>query len=103
MSDAVAIAPDLAFRQQVRRLNSPADVQVADSLQHASRSMPQAEQIAARELMSTFDAQLNKAGEGEVPAETKQDIVRKVVNSYVETNGALDATKEGGGSGLERS
>lgn len=59
--------------------------------------MPQAEQIAAREMMSTFDAQLKAATDGQVPTETKVDIVRKVVNSYVETKGALDETKDGGG------
>lgn len=58
--------------------------------------MPQAEQIAAREMMTVFDQQL-KGGETEVSTEVKEEIVRKVVNSYVQTNGALDAAKEGGG------
>ncbi|RSH79909.1 uncharacterized protein EHS24_009577 [Apiotrichum porosum] len=79
MSDCVAIAPELAFRQQI-----------AETLQHASRSMATAEQVAARELLNTFDVQLKDDNEA-----TRQDIVRKVTDAYVATNGALEAAKEG--------
>ncbi|GMK58773.1 hypothetical protein CspeluHIS016_0602150 [Cutaneotrichosporon spelunceum] len=84
MSDCVAIAPELPFRSQI-----------AETLQHASRSMQPAEQVAARELLSTFDKQLKPADGSEPTAETKRDIVRQVVNTYVETKGALEAAKEG--------
>ncbi|CAK9786961.1 unnamed protein product [Cutaneotrichosporon oleaginosum] len=85
MSDCVAIAPELPFRSQI-----------AETLQHASRSMPPADQVAARELLNTFDKQLKPADGSEPSTETKREIVRKVVNTFVETKGALEAAKEGG-------
>ncbi|KLT41776.1 hypothetical protein CC85DRAFT_275568 [Cutaneotrichosporon oleaginosum] len=84
MSDCVAIAPELPFRSQI-----------AETLQHASRSMPPADQVAARELLNTFDKQLKPADGSEPSTETKREIVRKVVNTFVETKGALEAAKEG--------
>lgn len=54
--------------------------------------MPTAEQVQARELMSTFDAQLKSADD----QATKRDIIGKVVDVYVKTNGGLDATKDAG-------
>lgn len=62
--------------------------------------MPQAEQVVARELLNTFDKQLKTADGSEPAAEVKQDIVRKVVETFVQTNGALEAAKEGGGLSL---
>lgn len=58
--------------------------------------MPQAEQVVARELLNTFDKQLKTADGSEAPVETKRDIVRKVVDTYVQTKGALEGAKEGG-------
>ncbi|BEI83508.1 hypothetical protein CcaverHIS002_0401120 [Cutaneotrichosporon cavernicola] len=84
MSDCVAIAPELPFRSQI-----------AETLQHASRSMQPAEQVAARELLNTFDKQLKPADGTEPTVETKREIVRKVVDTFVETKGALEAAKEG--------
>lgn len=58
--------------------------------------MPQTDQVAARELLNTFDKQLKTADGSEASVETKRDIVRKVVNTFVETKGALEGAKEGG-------
>lgn len=58
--------------------------------------MPQAEQVVARELLNTFDKQLKPADGSEPTAETKRDIVRQVVKTFIDTKGALEAAKEGG-------
>lgn len=53
--------------------------------------MPQAEQVATREMLSTFDEQL-KTGDDQ---KMKQDMIKKVVGTFIDTQGALDASKEG--------
>ncbi|WOO85117.1 Eukaryotic translation initiation factor 3 subunit M [Vanrija pseudolonga] len=80
MSDAVAIAPELPFRQQI-----------SETLQLAARSTPVAEQQAVRDILTAFD---QKAQGGEADDEAKRDIVRKVVDVYAQTKGALEAAKE---------
>lgn len=47
---------------------------------------------ATRDMLSAFDAQL-KTGDTE---DARKEMVRKVVNTFVETNGALQANKDAG-------
>lgn len=68
-----------------------ANVQIAETLQHAARSMPQAEQVATREMLSSFDAELKQGDDQKM----KQDMIKKVVGTFVDTQGALEAAKEG--------
>lgn len=47
---------------------------------------------STRDMLTAFDQQL-KSGDTEA---ARQDMVRKVVDTYVETKGALEAAKDAG-------
>ncbi|KAK4684773.1 translation initiation factor 3 subunit M, partial [Tremellales sp. Uapishka_1] len=82
MTDCVAIAPELPFKQQV-----------VEFAVHLSRSLPTpSDTVAAREFVASFENQL--AEEEEVSDEVKKTIVKSLVQKVGELRGGLEATKE---------
>ena len=85
MTDCVAIAPELSFRDQVREVAI-----------HLSRSFPSTEQAAAKEFVSGFQSQVDVPEGQEIADETRKSVVRTLVGKIAELRGGLEATKESG-------
>ena len=108
MTDCVAIAPELPFRQQASppqpsfslELTRPGLSQVVELAAHLSRSLPNAtDQTAVRDFISSFETQLTpEDGEAELDDEKMKAVVRSVVKKFSELRGGLEAAKEIGQS-----
>ncbi|KAK8844780.1 hypothetical protein IAR55_006630 [Kwoniella newhampshirensis] len=83
MVDAIPIAPELPFKQQIVELAA-----------HLSRSLPNPDQTNTREFVASFESQLT-AEEGEdISEEKKKEVVKALVAKFVELKGGLEAAKE---------
>ncbi|WWD22666.1 hypothetical protein CI109_107159 [Kwoniella shandongensis] len=83
MVDAISIAPELPFKQQVLELAA-----------HLSRSIPNPDQTNIREFVASFEAQVQVEEGQEISEEKKKEVVKSIVGKFVELKGGLEAAKE---------
>ncbi|KIR69249.1 eukaryotic translation initiation factor 3 subunit M [Cryptococcus bacillisporus CA1280] len=85
MADCITIAPELSFKDQITELAA-----------HLSRSLPNADnQVAVKEFVQGYENQVaTEEGKDDVEDAKKKQVVKSIVDKFVELKGGLEAAKE---------
>lgn len=110
MADCITIAPELSFKDQV--CSTPLFLvnfgltdlflvpfqKITELAAHLSRSLPNADnQVAVKEFVQGYEAQVDtEEGRGDVEDAKKKQVVKSIVDKFVELKGGLEAAKESG-------